>query len=218
MSNDILGAIVRLLTALCPDFFGVVKDLLEKLSGESRQTWLAELKRFLRKEACWLPNILRIDRSVKFDPVKFLGEGWSIWRGPKDGNGLEGEEDQDPNSLALSEFDLTQVRLEHMLEGEAETWIKGEVKQERLKSAKRIRLDARVFQALWENQSQIPESWKELTNGITTFIYFDGTILRSPVGLRCVLCLYWRDGRWDWGARWLEDDWNRRNPSAVLAK
>ncbi len=204
MSNDILGATVRLLTALCPDFLGVVKDLLEKLSGESRQTWFVELKRFLRKEACWLPNILRIDRSVKFDPAKFLGEGWKI-------------DEEDERSLTLAEVDLVQIRLEHMLK-DGEDQVRGETKLERLKKAGHVRLDARIFQILWENQNLIPESWKEKTNGNTTFTYFDGTILLSPDGYRYVLYLYWRDGQWHWNVLWLENGWYRHRPSAVLAK
>jgi hypothetical protein len=43
------------------------------------------------------------------------------------------------------------------------------------------------------------------------------TILRNPNGNRYVLYLYWNDGRWNWNANWLENDWNVNNPSAVLA-
>ena len=204
MSNDILGAIVRLLVALCPDFLGMVKDLLERLSGESRQTWLAELKRFLRKEACWLPNILHLDRSKPFDPATFVGKSWSI-------------AEEDESSLKLTEIDLTRVRLESMLE-EGETSVQGEKKLERLKAAKHIRLDAKVFLTLWENQNLIPESWKEKTNGNTTFIYFDGTVLRDSDGRRYILCLCWLDGRWRWDYYWLDYGWYADNPSAVLAK
>jgi hypothetical protein len=149
------------------------------------------------------PRIIPIDRTAPFDPVKWLGQGWTI-------------EEQDKRSLALEQVDLANVRLEHMLKKD-ESWIKGDEKLKRLKKAGYIRLDAKVFQTFWENQALIPESWKEKTNGNTTFIFFDGTILRDPYGSRYVLYLYWRDGRWHWSCHWLEGCWNVIYPSAVLA-
>jgi hypothetical protein len=41
--------------------------------------------------------------------------------------------------------------------------------------------------------------------------------LRNPNGNRYVLYLYWNDGQWNWNYNWLDNDWNARNPSAVLA-
>lgn len=70
---------------------------------------------------------------------------------------------------------------------QGETSIKGEVRLSRLKQAEYIRLDAKIFQTLWEDQSLIPENWKKETNGCVTYIFFDGTILRSPNDNR--LCL-----------------------------
>jgi len=74
-----------------------------------------------------------------------------------------------------------------------------------------------LFQALWENQEMIPESWKEKVNSNTRFIYFDGTILRNPNGNRCVLYLFFKDGAWYWNYYWLDYEWFAFNPSAVLA-
>jgi hypothetical protein len=42
--------------------------------------------------------------TKSFDPVSFLGKGWATWKGPADGDGLSGEEDIDPRSLALSQI------------------------------------------------------------------------------------------------------------------
>lgn len=123
------------------------------------------------------PNMLSIDRSKPFDPVAFIGKGWSI-------------AEQDERSLALPEIDLSQVCFETMLH-EGESSIGGEEKLKRLKTSGHIRLDAKVLQTLWENQRLIPESWKKPTNSNTTFIFFDGTVLRDPDGDRCVLCLSW---------------------------
>ncbi len=163
------------------------------------------------------PKIVPIDHSKPFDSATFIGAGWSIWKGPKDGNGLDGDEEQDERSLALMEVDLTDVRFKTMLEGR-ETSVKGETKLERLKKAGDVRLDAKVFQTLWENQILIPERWKEKTNGNTTYIFFDGTVLRSSNGNRDVLYLYWHDGAWYWNVRWLANEWYVNNPSAVLAR
>lgn len=178
-----------------------------------------EFTRFLLARAKFrqISSILRIDRSTPFDPAKFLGEGWSIWRGPVDGNGLSGDEDQDHRSLILTELDLSKIQLVTCLRGK-ETSIKGDENLRRLKcKSGHIRMDAKVFQTLWENKDRIPEIWKEKTNGYTTFVFFDGTILRSPDGGRCVLWIYWNDAEWSWYYCWLEHDWYFYNPSAVLA-
>lgn len=163
-----------------------------------------------------MPDIIRIDRSTPFNPVHFLGEGWSIWKGSADGDGFSGEEDQDARSLALTEIDLSLVRLETCLE-EDESYITCEERQRRLKEAGFIRLDAQVFQYLWDHKEKIPEIWKERMCTRAIFVSFDGTGLRSPNGNRVVLCLYWSDGEWDWDYRWLDNDWSSDFLSAVLA-
>lgn len=160
--------------------------------------------------------ILSIDHFQPFDPATFIGYGWSIWKGPADGTDLEGEEEQDTRSLALTEVDLSKVQLVHMLQGK-ELCIKGEAKLERSRLDGRIRLDARLLQTLWEHSHLIPESWKEKTNGYTTYVYFDGTVLRGPSGRRYVLFLCWRDGRWYWHFSWLGDDFYAHCSSALLA-
>ena len=162
-------------------------------------------------------NALLIDRTQPFNPSTFIRVGWSIWKGPIDGDGLEGEEAQDERSLVLSEVDLSQVRFETMLK-RGETSIRGEAKLMCLKASDNILLDAKVLQTLLENQSLIPERWKEKTNGFTTYIFFDGTELRSSIGDRYVLYLYRYDSGWDWSSSWLGLGWDARSPSAVLVQ
>lgn len=150
------------------------------------------------------PRVISIDRSIPFDPKTFIGNGWSI-------------EEQDERAIALTEIDLTSVMFDSTLE-KGEKSIKGEDKLNRLKEkTNRIRLDAGIFKTLWENQILIPEKWKEKTNGNTTFIFFDGTVLRNSSGDRYVLCLFWDDGEWRWHYDWLEFGWGALSPSAVLA-
>lgn len=149
------------------------------------------------------PKVITIDRISAFDPVAFIGEGWSIV-------------EQDERSLKLGEVDLTKVNFKTMLK-DRESSVVGEEKLKRLKDAGHIRLDAKVFQTLWENQHLIPASWKEPANGNTTYVFFDGTILRRSSGNRYVLCLCWSDGGWRWYYAWLVNEWYAGRPSAVLA-
>lgn len=162
-------------------------------------------------------SILPINRATPFNPTGSIGNGWTIWKGPINGNGdgLTGEEEQDKRSLALTELKLADIRLETGLV-KKETSIKGETKLARLKKAGHIRLDAAIFETLWENQHLIPHQWKKETNGSTMYVYFDGTALRSPDGYRCVLYLCWDGDRWYRDCSWLENDWLADRPSAVL--
>ncbi len=159
---------------------------------------------------------ISIDRTTPFNPAEFIGAGWTIWKGPADGKGLEGEEEQDARSLALTTLDATRLRLETTLKGE-ETSIVGEEKLKRLqKMADVIRLDAGIFQTFWRNQHLIPERFKAKTNGDTTYVYCDGTVLRCPRGDRCVLCFCWYGSReWSWSCIRLDGHFNAVNPSAV---
>ncbi|HEY4505721.1 MAG TPA: hypothetical protein VJG67_03450 [Candidatus Paceibacterota bacterium] len=156
-----------------------------------------------------------IDRTKSFDPT-FIGAGWTIWKGPATGDGLNGNEEQDTRSLALAEVDVNQIRLVTTLKGR-ESSIKGEERLNRLQATGHIRLDAAVFLFLWLNQHLIPESWKERVNGNIQFITFDGTVLRNSNGYRYVLCLYWYGGEWYWHVNWLDFDFVQDYVSAVLA-
>ncbi len=74
--KDMLGVLIRKIVDLPLEMLGVLCDLNEKLSGEAGQEWLAELKKFLRKENCWTgvvtKPILRLisgDYSLTVDAV-----------------------------------------------------------------------------------------------------------------------------------------------------
>lgn len=184
-----------------------------KGSGEQFTAFLKNAGRFIIGE----PSIIPIDRAVPFNPAEFIGEGWSFWRGPAGGNGLEGELEQDSRSLALAEVSLSKILLETHLKPK-ETLTTGEEHLNRLMAADRIRLDLGVFKTLWDNKALIPVRFKEKTNGNTTYIFFDGQTLRDPHGERYALYLFLDgDGTWDWGVRWLDFHRNVNNPSAVLA-
>lgn len=143
-------------------------------------------------------NILAVDRSTPFNPVAFIGEGWSIV-------------EEDERSLLLTEIDLTKIVFKTMLK-DAESSVIGEEKLKRLIVSGSICLDAKVFQTLWENQYLIPENWKKTNH----FIHFEGTVLRGYCGNRCVLYLFWHDGEWHWSFSWLFGKWNSNYLSTVL--
>ncbi|OGN14875.1 MAG: hypothetical protein A3J47_02645 [Candidatus Yanofskybacteria bacterium RIFCSPHIGHO2_02_FULL_43_22] len=194
-------------------------DVVQSVISLTREEFGVRFTAFLRNRAQLIvgePKIVPIDRSIPFNPAAFIGKGWSIWRGPADGNGLTGVEDQDERSLALTQINLADIRLVTCL-NDAETVVKGEEKQRRLKADSRVRLDAKIFQTFWENQALIPERFKEKVNGNTQFIYFDGTVLRDSYGNRYVLGLCWGGGAWSWSVIWLDGGWRANGPSAVLA-
>mgnify|MGYP001607243848 CR=1 FL=1 len=160
---------------------------------------------------------ISIDRTAPFNPAEFIGAGWSIWKGPANGTGLEGEEEQSARSLALTTLDVMYLRLETTLKGK-EASINGEEKLKRLNAMTDvIRHDVGIFQTFWRNQHLIPERFKAPTNDNTTYIFFDGTVLRSPDGHRSVLYFCWRDDsrRWDWNFYRLDNLFIANNPSAV---
>jgi hypothetical protein len=150
-----------------------------------------------------VPKVITVDRTSAFDPVAFIGNGWSIV-------------EEDKRSLKLTEVDLAKVSFKTTLKGRENTVV-GNEKLKRLIASGDIRLDAKVFQTLWENQHLIPEAWKQPTNGNTTYVFFDGTILQHSGGGRYVLDLFWSDGRWRWRYVWLDVQWDANRPSAVLA-
>jgi hypothetical protein len=161
---------------------------------------------------------LHLDRSKPFNPAEFIGAGWGIWRGLADGNGLEGEEEQDARSLVITEVDLNKVILDATLNA-GENYITGEERLRRLEKKVATKMDAAIFQALWNNKHLIPERFKEKTNGNTTYVFVDGTTLRSPDGFRYSLFFAWDAGlrEWSWGCRWLGRDRVVSYPSALLA-
>lgn len=163
------------------------------------------------------PRILPIDRFKPFNPAEFIGAGWSIWRGPADGNGLVGEEERDYRSSTLNQLDLSKVQLATCLK-QGESVTTGEERLKRLKADGRIRLDENAFQAFWNNKEAIPSRFKERVNGNIQFIFFDGVLLRSPRGNRCALYLdFGSGGSWGWDYSWLDRGRHVHDPSAVLA-
>jgi hypothetical protein len=195
--------------------FGQLGALLVKLGGEENA------RRLLRGEVkCKLEvvkMILAINRTTPpFDSASFIGSGWAIWRGQADGKGLDGEEQQDDRSLALTEVDFARAHFETCLV-EEETNITGEERLARLREMDLIRADANIGAALINEPGQTTLKWLYETHGVTWF-ELPGTELRRPGGGRCFLCLYRRGaGQWRWDYGWLFNVRNARNPALVFA-
>jgi len=149
-------------------------------------------------------HILVIDRSVPFNPVNFIGSGWSV---------IDGEENK--ASLALTEIDFEKVSFETCLKS-GEKCITGEEKLVRHAKAGHVLLDAKIFQKLYEEEDQKTLEYLYREKSITWF-EFPGTVLRYLNDSRYALFLYRDDGgRWSWRCYWLDGDRDARNPSVVL--
>jgi len=191
------------------------------LLGDESDIFERELRKCLAKRPSFVPakkgSRVFILNPQPFVPAEFLGLGWSLWLGPANGSGIEGRPAIDERSLALSEVDVASIRFENMLnEEDGEISVRGEEKILRLKTAKFIRLDARLGRDLLAEPKHETLVWLYRERGITGFD-LPGTVLRDPNGNRYVPCLYRNERRWNWNANWLENDWNRSNPSAVQA-
>jgi hypothetical protein len=223
--ETMLGRILVILVTVPAEMLGALVDLIEKLVSKEGREWFAAFKKFLRKEEVWakqvVNTILVLDPAKIFNPAEFIGQGWSIWKGPVDGKGLKGEDDHDQANDTLTEVDFAQVVFDTCL-NEGELSITGEEKLERLKAIPgRIRLGAKVGVALWDDYQ------KNKDNSILEWLYhehqiscldFCGDILRFPLGNRNVLCLCRFIDRWRWNMRWLGNNWDSVSRSAGLAK
>ncbi len=155
-----------------------------------------------------------------FDPVKFINNNWSFWKGSKDGNGLDGEEERDKASFALTEVDFVKADLLTCLE-KGESSITGEEKLIRLRKLGRPLYGTTQFMGLWQDYQSCQDTADSKLEKLyqqkgVTYIDFFGDILRSPGGSRRVLYLYrGGDGLWSWRHGWLGLRWSGHNFSAV---
>lgn len=137
-----------------------------------------------------------IDRSRPFDPPSLFGGGYSVWRGPADGDGLEGEEDHDPRAQILTEIDFDTLRCVSVHQS-AEEKVHGEEFVRRLRRSAGVTLDAYAFLAIHERRLQgLPFTGDWATSGRLTCLCLVGTILRAPNGERNIAIVYVdEDGR-----------------------
>ncbi|MEK7080279.1 MAG: hypothetical protein AAB925_00400 [Patescibacteria group bacterium] len=185
---------------------------------KSDHNWFArQFAKFLANGARFIFGDLKVT-TAPFDPQKFFNKDWMFWKGPKDGDGLNGEEERDRASMALTEVDFEKTDFLTCLK-EGETSITGEEKLVRLRKLNRTLYGANVFIGLWQDYQQNKDQGlleKLYQQKGVMYVDFFGDILRGPRGDRCVLCLYrGGDGSWDWRCSWLNDVWNGHGFTAV---
>ncbi len=196
------------------DCAGYTPDDVTKL----RQANLSGILQVLQGTAKIVRECFKLACGKAFSPAEFLGKGWAVWKGPVDGNGLEGDEDRDAREDELSVIDWEKVLLEtHLQEGENS--IRGEEKLKRALASGNIQLGGRAFLSLWDDYQANRENsmLEKLRRKGVTRIYFFGLRLRDPSGGRFVLFLYFYGSEWYWYFNWLRDHWDAHNPSASLA-
>ena len=191
--------------------------LHEEVASLSPEEFGRRFTAFLKAGARFSLGGLKV-ATAPFDLQKFINKDWTFWKGPKDGDGLKGEEERDKASLALTEVDFEKADLLTCLE-KGESSITGEEKLIRLRKLNRPLYGANVFMGLWQDyqqnkaQSVLEKLYQQ--KGIT-YIDFFGGILRDPFGYRLVLCLCRFDaGSWDWNCNWLGNAWYDRRFTAV---
>lgn len=201
----------------------------EQLDGDDLQTKVITLSpeefgnrftEFLKAGARFILGGLKV-ACTPLNPAEFIGAGWTFWRGPKDGNGLDGEEERDKASMTLAEVDFDSADFLTCLE-KGESSITGEEKLIRLKKLGRPIYGTTVAMGLWQDyqscQNKTDSKLKRLyqQKKIGSYVDFFGDILRNPIGHRCVLYFYRFDGgSWRWSYNWLDDGWNVHGRSAV---
>lgn len=179
---------------------------------------LAQVRQVLRGLAKIVGEYFKLACDKSFSPAKFIGRGWTVWKGPANGNGLEGDEDRDVREDDLPIIDWDQVVMETHLQ-EKETLVHGEEKLKRVIVSGNIQLGGKAFLSLWEDYQANRENsvLEKLRRKGVTRIYFFGLRLRSPRGSRGVLYLYFSGSEWGWDYFWLNNLWSAHHPSASLA-
>ncbi|MDD3531036.1 MAG: hypothetical protein PHV99_00350 [Candidatus Pacebacteria bacterium] len=167
------------------------------------------------------PFLLKIDRTRSFDPVRFYGKGWTIWRhSPFGHDGLKGDEDEEKSSLVLKGINFVQISFETCLK-KGETVITGDEKIIRHARAGHTQFDARIAECLLDEEGWVTLEAVYAGWGMDSF-EFTGTRLRSLAGRRAVVCLN-RDidpcGRVRWRPtyEWISLVVYGRHPSIILA-
>lgn len=84
--------------------------------GQNQNSVLTGLRLVVRGLAKIVLEYFKLACDKSFSPTEFIGQGWTVWKGSADGNGLEGDEDRDVREDSLSVIDWEQVLLEDHLQ------------------------------------------------------------------------------------------------------
>jgi len=141
-----------------------------------------------------------IKHVIDLDVDPFVPDGWKVEEHQRDG---------------IFQWDPKRVSLYLSPNQRKSKSIEGNKLRKELDSA--LVLNANVLDYLIAHPALIPEEWKmdEKNRPRYNFIFFWGTIYRDSDGLLCVRYLYWLDGKWQSGFRWLDSGWKVDDPAAL---
>lgn len=133
------------------------------------------------------------DHAIDCDADPFVPDGWSVEEHQKGG---------------VFKWDPDKVTFYLSGGQKPGRWIKGNKLRKEL--ADKPVLNANVLDYLLAHPHLIPEEWKRKP------MFFWGTIYRDQRGDRCVRCLLWDEGRWQWRAHNIDFDWDDFHYAAIF--
>jgi len=172
IKDNVLGKVLVALSLLCEEVLGVLLDLLERLAGPSGPLVFHELKKFLRKEPCWQPHIIDLDREPH-TPFGYMIESH------RKGGKFEWDPDNVQLFLTKTQKFCQDRGIIHLFRDLSEE----------LSNYDSV-FNATLLDYLLANPFLIPQDWKLLKDGKPQIIFFRGTIYRTPSGKLCTRCLY----------------------------
>lgn len=154
-------------------------------------------------------------KTISFNPAKFLGKGWKIWKCHAASDRLYGNyKDVYRRALSITKIELSKFVFRNCLK-EGEDDITGEEKIQRLsRMPDFIGFGPNVFLGLWEDYEKNREysalEWLYRNFGVS-FMDFPGAILRTSKGRRALLYLDRSPCDGLWHRSWCQlDDGNAR--------
>jgi hypothetical protein len=197
--------------ALC-EIRGSLKQVIDNLSGENAEEWLAVYDLVHRRKNPWPEGQVQPTQSrrrsmfVDMDAAPFKPEGWQT---------VSNRIGQGRMKVSLRRGVL------YLNNRPVELWLSERQKSGRTTIGNDLAkewgllpnlLNANLLDWLLreENQRYIPKSWKGKG------VFFPGTEYRGPGGRLVVRCLSWFGGQWRWCWYGLGDHWGESSPAALL--
>ena len=94
------------------------------------------------------PSMLVINSHGTFDPTRFLGDRFTVWKGSVNGDGLVGEEDRDGRNFMVEFIRFSNIGFETCLE-DGQVILPGEEKLRLLRRKNILCLGGDAFLSLW---------------------------------------------------------------------
>lgn len=134
---------------------------------------------------------------------KPYGELWTVAENKQDQGSIEWNTTKDLVQLYLDPIQI-------------QGSIRGNDLYEHFKQKNIRTLNATVWEYLKFNQTGIPENWKIGPKGNAQYVFFWGTLDRSPDGDLYVRYISWTGGNWVFSNYLLGGNWHEDFPAAIL--